>query len=151
MFKNVVVGVDGREGGRDAIALARVLCDPDGRAHAGPRLPRGSPRAARVVAALEADDDERIRSVLEKARAEAGVDAEIAWDRSQSVGYGLHEQAEAIAADLLVVGSSRRGMLGRALIGDDTRATLNGAPCAVAVAPAGQLGFGRHARDRRRL
>ena len=137
MFKNVVVGVDGREGGRDAIALARVLCDPDGEltlAH----VYRGDPPAPRVSwPPLEADDDERIRSVLEKARAEAGVDAEIAWDRSQSVGYGLHEQAEAIAADLLVVGSSRRGMLGRALIGDDTRATLNGAPCAVAVAPAG--------------
>lgn len=26
MFKYVIVGVDGGEGGRDAIALARILC-----------------------------------------------------------------------------------------------------------------------------
>lgn len=45
--------------------------------------------------------------------------------------------AEATGADLLVVGSSRRGLLGRVLLGDDTRAALNGAPCAVAVAPSG--------------
>jgi nucleotide-binding universal stress UspA family protein len=45
--------------------------------------------------------------------------------------------AEMIEADLLVVGSSRRGLLGRVALADDTRAALNGAPCAVAVAPAG--------------
>lgn len=33
-------------------------------------------------------------------------------------------------------------MLGRVLIGDDTRAALGGAPCAVAIAPAG---YGQHA------
>ena len=31
MFKNVLVGVDGRENGRDAIALASDLIDPGGR------------------------------------------------------------------------------------------------------------------------
>ena len=38
---------------------------------------------------------------------------------------------------MLVVGSSRRGVIGRVLLGDDTRAALNGAPCAIAIAPAG--------------
>ena len=42
-----------------------------------------------------------------------------------------------IEADLLVVGSSRRGLFGRVLLADDTHAALNGAPCAIAVAPAG--------------
>jgi nucleotide-binding universal stress UspA family protein len=32
------------------------------------------------------------------------------------------------------VGSSRRGLLGRVLLGDDTQAALNGAPCAIAIA-----------------
>jgi hypothetical protein len=31
MFKNVLVGVVGRPGGRDAVALASRLVDPDGR------------------------------------------------------------------------------------------------------------------------
>ena len=55
---------------------------------------------------------------------------------SSSVGRGLHELCEVIGADLLVVGSSRRGVLGRVLIGDDTSAALNGAPCAIAIAPS---------------
>jgi nucleotide-binding universal stress UspA family protein len=53
------------------------------------------------------------------------------------VGRGLHELAEREGADLLVVGSTRRGLLGRAMLGDDTSHALNGAPCAVAIAPVG--------------
>jgi nucleotide-binding universal stress UspA family protein len=45
--------------------------------------------------------------------------------------------AEDEGADLLVVGSSRQGILGRVLLADDTHEALNGAPCAVAIAPAG--------------
>jgi nucleotide-binding universal stress UspA family protein len=51
----------------------------------------------------------------------------------------LHALAEEHAADLLVVGSTSRGLAGRVLVGDDTRASLNGAPCAVAVAPLGYV------------
>jgi nucleotide-binding universal stress UspA family protein len=55
----------------------------------------------------------------------------------------LHELAELTDADLLVIGSSRRGLLGRALIGGDTRAALNGASCAVAIAPPATAGSRR--------
>ena len=58
-----------------------------------------------------------------------------------SPGRGLHQQAEEQTADLLVVGSCSHGAFGRAMLGDDTRAALNGAPCAVAVAP---LGYAEH-------
>jgi nucleotide-binding universal stress UspA family protein len=50
---------------------------------------------------------------------------------------GLHEVAEEEKSDLLVVGSTRHALLGRVLMGDDCRAALDGAPCAVAVAPRG--------------
>ena len=75
--------------------------------------------------------------LLEKTREEIGVDANLRWRGSPSVGRGLHELCEVIGADLLVVGSSRQGLLGRVLIGDSTRAALNGAPCAIAITPAG--------------
>jgi nucleotide-binding universal stress UspA family protein len=39
------------------------------------------------------------------------------------------------------VGSSHRGALGRVMLGDDTRAALNGAPCAVAIA---RVGYAEH-------
>lgn len=137
MFKNVIVGVDGGEGGRDAIALAKVLCAQEGEltlAHVYPgdvHVWRGSSPA------YDAAQEDGARVLLEKARDDAGVQAELRRYGSSSVGRGLHELAEAAEADLLVLGSSRRGLLGRVLLGDDTRGALNGAPCSVAIAPAG--------------
>jgi nucleotide-binding universal stress UspA family protein len=51
-------------------------------------------------------------------------------------GGGLHELCEE-GADLLVVGTSSRRHLGRALPGDDARGVLDHARCAVAIAPGG--------------
>jgi nucleotide-binding universal stress UspA family protein len=95
MFDNVLVGVDGRSGGRDAIALARRLASSPG---------------GLVLATVDAG---------------AGAGA----------GQALHQLAEREHADLLVVGSSRRTGIGRVLLGETTLAALDGAPCAVAVAP----------------
>jgi nucleotide-binding universal stress UspA family protein len=75
--------------------------------------------------------------MLAAQRSAAGVDAQIVCAWHSTPGRGLHELAQARDSDLIVVGSSRRALLGRALLGDDTRASLNGAPCAIAVAPAG--------------
>ena len=135
-FKNVVVGVDGAEGGRDAIALARVLCVPGGQltlayVYLGETPWPGSSGSYDLV------ERERSQDLLKQAREEAGVAAQLRWHGAPSPGRGLHELVETLGADLLVIGSSRRGLIGRVLTGDDTRAALNGAPCAVAVAPAG--------------
>ena len=73
--------------------------------------------------------------MLETVREEAGVEAHLRWRGSSSVGRGLHELCELIGADLVTVGSLRGGLLGRVLIGDDTSAELNGAPCSIAIAP----------------
>jgi nucleotide-binding universal stress UspA family protein len=125
MFRNVLVGVDGRPNARDAIALAAKLIDADGRltlAHV-----HRDERAAR----------EESHELLEQERTGAGLKAELLSIASASPGRGLHEQAEEQGADLIVVGSCSHGVLGRAMLGDDTRAALNGAPCAVAVASRG--------------
>jgi nucleotide-binding universal stress UspA family protein len=125
MFKDVLVGVDGRPNGRDAIALARLLMDPDAQltlAHA-----HGDGQGA----SEEAD------RLLEQERAGAEVQASLLGLAAAKPGQGLHEQAERQGAELLVVGSCSRGPFGRALLGDDTRATLNGSTCAVAIASRG--------------
>ena len=136
MFDNVLVGVDGRQGGRDAIALARQLAAPEARltlAHVyGSDIVLGRGGVLMVPALLE--DSRRLQ---ERERAEASLDAELVSSGERSVGPALHELAELRDADLLVVGSCHRGVLGRMFLGDDTRAALNGAPCAVAIAPAG--------------
>lgn len=67
----------------------------------------------------------------------AHVPVRIARGESRSVAPRLHRLVDTSGADLLVVGSSRRGIWGRAALGDDTRSTLAHPPCAVAVAPRG--------------
>ena len=137
MFEKVIIGIDGEDGGRDAIALAQALRSDDtelifGHVYVGePVAWRGS------SAAFEAVLREDAAKLLQSARDESGVDATLGLHASPSIGRGLHEMAESLGADLLIVGSSRRGHLGRVRSADDTRRSLNGSPCPVAVAPAG--------------
>lgn len=135
MFENVIVGVDGRQGGRDAIALAKRLAPPNASftlayVYGPPVYGRGA------VAAFPLEQDAS-RRLLAAERADGGLEAELAFTDRMPPARGLHELAERLTADLLVVGSSRHALLGRALIGDDARASLDGAPCAVAIAPRG--------------
>ena len=137
MFKNVIVGVNDGEGGRDAIALARTLLAPGGEltfAHVFVENEVGS-RVWRDPGVEARRED--AHKLLEHAASEAGLQPHIRWRGAASVGRGLHEIAELVEADLLVVGSSQRGLLGRIRLADDTRSALNGAPCAIAVAPTG--------------
>ena len=135
MFKQIVVGVDGRAGGRDAIALARLLVAACGELTLAHVVPGDAHASRGAIAAHEAPEAERAEALLERVREETGVEALLHWRGSSSVGRGLHELCELVGADLVAVGSSRRGLLGRVLIGDDTSAALNGAPCSIAIAP----------------
>jgi nucleotide-binding universal stress UspA family protein len=137
MFKNVIVGVDGRANGRDAIALATRLADLAGKLTLA-YVHSGSLRPVHAVTPGLVDlEREESHKLLQQERATAEVDAELVSVVATSPGRGLHQQAEEQNADLLVVGSCGRGTLGRAMLGDDTRAALNGAPCAVAIAARG--------------
>jgi len=135
MFKQIVVGVDGRAGGRDAIALATLLVAAGGELTLAHIVPGDAHANGGADAAYEAPEAARAEALLDTARQETGVEAHLRWRGSSSVGRGLHELCELTGADLVAVGSSRRGLLGRVLIGDDTSAALNGAPCSIAIAP----------------
>ena len=134
MFRNVLIGIDGRQGGRDAIALARQLADREATLTLGhvcaPILGQGA------VEALPRQRDEA-QKLLEHEGELAAVHAHLTVRDPFPVGHGLHELAEQQQADLLVVGSTRHALLGRVLMGDDSRAALDGAPCAIAIAPRG--------------
>ncbi len=137
MFDNILVGVDEHQGSRDAIALAGRLLARDGKltlAHVYPGEAhpwRGS--SPEYDAAQRGDALALLKSLADGLE----LRAELEVAGAPSVGRGLHLTAERLGADLLVVGTTRHGLVGRVWIGDDTRAALNGAPCAVAVAPAG--------------
>jgi nucleotide-binding universal stress UspA family protein len=113
MFKQIVVGVDEHEGGRDAIALARHLLARDGQLTFAYALPHDGHGCRGRSAAYEASGWASAAQLLEMVREETGVDAHLRWRVSGSAGRGLHELCELIGADLLAVGSSRRGLLGR--------------------------------------
>lgn len=139
MFRNVLVGVDGSPNARDAIALAGVLAEPGAsitlaHVHSGPQTP--SRLSNRVLHGFYEGAREDSLRLLEAQREATGIDAELITTAG-SVGQGLHTLAEERDADLLVVGSCSRGRVGRVVIGDHTRGSLNGAPCAVAIAPHG--------------
>jgi nucleotide-binding universal stress UspA family protein len=136
-FGTIVAGCDGRPGGRDALRLADWL-----RRYGNGRIvavrafpypvatptmtPRNGARPGRPTqAALERE--------LRDARISAAPEA--LGERSPA--RALHRVAVREHAGLIVVGTTDRGMLGRILAGDDTAATVRGAPCAVAVAPRG--------------
>ncbi len=141
MFKNVIVGLDGGPHGRDASALAGHLADAAGKltlAHVFP----GDPDAGGRSAPSRAEADRReSAALLERESAEIGLEANLVAVGAHGVAAGLHRLAEAEHADLIVVGSCHRGAFGRLMLGDDTRSVLNGAPCAVAIAPDG---FAQH-------
>ncbi|HTX46491.1 MAG TPA: universal stress protein [Solirubrobacteraceae bacterium] len=145
MFDNVMIGIDGEQGGRDAIALARQLVSDEGKltlvhVHSGfPIVAKGSGANSPFVIT----ERERAEELLAEESRNAGLEASFTSIGSSSIGQGLHQLAERDGADLLVVGSTRRGLFGRVLLGDDTRAALNGAPCSVAVAPAGYAEYAK--------
>ena len=137
MFNAIIVGVDGRAGGRDALALAANI----NRSDAGRLL---------AVHAYPYDfftrrvDEPELESIMHSAAMQtlaqelelADVHAIPIAVPDGSPARALHLAAAREHAGLIVVGSAHRGPLGRVLAGDVTTATLHGAPCPVLVAPA---------------
>ena len=127
MFTRIVVGVDCREGGRDALALATLL-------QGGGRRRASSPLACPAAAPLIRED---ILTLVEAELAHAGATGRAIVFTDRSPAHALRTIAEREEAELIVIGSSRRGGAERVLAGDDAAATLHCAPCAVAVAARG--------------
>ncbi|MGA9315014.1 MAG: hypothetical protein WBV77_10335, partial [Solirubrobacteraceae bacterium] len=95
MFNSTLVGVDGRAGGRDGIALASRLTNPDGTltlAHIHP----GRLRPSHAISpGLIREEREAASTLLESERDSAGVQAQLINIEALSPGRGLHEHAEA--------------------------------------------------------
>jgi hypothetical protein len=66
-----------------------------------------------------------------------GEDVETTIVRASSPPHGLDQIAREHDAEMIVVGSTHRGRLGRITPGSVAERLLAGAPCAVGVAPAG--------------
>jgi nucleotide-binding universal stress UspA family protein len=140
-FRRVIVAFDGSPQGEDALALALRLCDrADGvltlacvvtghRWHVGPEVRRP-----------DAPVPEEIAFTFAEARARklpAGIHVRERAPVAPSPARGLTELAESDDADLIVIGSSAHAEAGRIRLERTAGRLLQGAPCAVAVAPGG--------------
>ena len=97
MFERIIVGVDEHGGGEAATALARKLLARGGELTLAHVLAHDGHGYSGASAAYEAAGWERGAELLEKVRADAGVDAHLRWCVSPSVGSGLHELCEVVA------------------------------------------------------
>jgi len=131
MYSNVVVGVDGRQGGHDAATLAAALADENA------EITLVSVTESSHAAGLQFDlaADECLPAPFSDEQRLCGGGAQLVGIAASTVGAGLESIALRRSADLLVVGSSRRDGLFRSLCGGDVRPLMHETPCAVAVAP----------------
>ena len=138
-FHHVVVAFDGSPRSADALALALRLRDPaDGvltlacvvtgqRWHVAPHVRRPDATVPDEIALMFADARATMIPPGVHVRQRAPV--------APSPARGLTELAETEDADLIVIGSSSHGEAGRIRLERTAGRLLQGAPCAVAIAP----------------
>jgi nucleotide-binding universal stress UspA family protein len=130
-MSTIIVGVDGSPRSEDAVALARRLgAERVIVAHAFP-YDDAPNRAANLVYRKALEED--AQALVER----LGNGLETRTIADWSAARALHRLAEETRAELIVVGSTHTGHLGRVVPGATAERLLHGAPCAVAVAPDG--------------
>lgn len=133
----ILVGYDGSDGGRDAIALTRVLAEAKGACVLVVTiLPYGPLPIPYEI--LEEEEAERAQPLFDEARGRlGGLEVETRAFGGGSPAGVINDLAEREAVDTIVVGSPHRGPVGRTLIGSVADGLLHGAPCEVLSAPHG--------------
>ena len=134
MYRKILVGYDDSDQATDALALGRQLADATGAALVAAGVFQFDPKWGGFDLRLRDADVEFARNI-ERAAKSAGAEPEAF--PSSSPARGLHELAEEIDADLILVGSAHHGRLGQVFAGNVGVALLQGSPCAVGVAPRG--------------
>jgi nucleotide-binding universal stress UspA family protein len=133
----LLVGYDGSEQGQDALELARVLGSQGERTAVVVTVMPYDPLPI-TTAELERDAAAEAEPLFEHARERLeGIEVETRAFGGGSAAGIIGDLAEREQVDLVVIGSSHRGAIGRALLGGVGRGLLNGSPVPVAVAPHG--------------
>ncbi|HEU0023500.1 MAG TPA: universal stress protein [Thermoleophilaceae bacterium] len=141
MHRKIIVGYDGRPPSEDALALGKLIADATGAHLIVAGVFEMDPVWGSRDPAFRDAEAEYARQI-ERAADSVGAEAEAMPSNSRA--RGLHDLAEEIGADLVVVGSSSHGKLGQVLIGNVALSLLHGSSCSVAVAP---LGFAERAPE----
>lgn len=134
-MSEILVGIDGSAGAKDALAFAKQLAAITG---AGLRLANAFPYDDIRTRA----SNETFRDVLrtDSDALLAGMDGgDVARDAvaDTSPAHALHKLAEEHNASLMIVGSTHRGRVGCVMPGSTGERLLHGSLCPVAIVPQG--------------
>ena len=135
MYRKIIVGYDGSDQAKDALALGKDLSETTGAELCVAGVSLVHPLLRGGADPLDREAEQQAAERLERAAESAGAAAQPV--QSSSPARGLHELAEEIEADLIVVGSSQHGHAGQTLLGNVGVTLMHGSPCAVAIAPRG--------------
>ena len=139
----LLVGLDGRDGGRDALELTRTLGSVEGASAVAVAVLFFGPLPMEYALLPEEEAEEAGPMFAEARERLAGLEVETRAYGGASPAAILSNLIEQEEFDAVVVGSPHRGPVGRVLIGSVAASLLNGAATAVAVAPQG-YGAERH-------
>ena len=135
MYRKIIVGYDGTDQARDALALGKDLSKTTGAELCVGGVSLFHPLVRSGIDPVDLEAEQEFAEQVQ--RAADSVDAAAQPVQSSSPARGLHELAEEIDADLIVVGSSKNGPVGQTILGNVGVALMHGSPCAVAIAPRG--------------
>jgi len=134
MYRKILVGYDDSDQSKDAVALGHQLADATGAELVVAGVFQFDPIWGGYDPHFHEEEADYARKI-EAAAKSVGAEAEAF--PSSSAARGLHQLAEEIGADLIIVGSARYGRVGQAIAGSVGVALLHGSPCAVGIAPQG--------------
>jgi nucleotide-binding universal stress UspA family protein len=141
MYSRIIVGYDGSAQADDALALGKLIAGATGASIIAVAVFQFDPMWGSYDVHFQ-DLDAELREKLERAASSAGAEAQTVT--TSSPARGLHELAEQLDADLVVLGSAQHGKAGQILAGSVAMSLLHGSPCSVAIAPHGYAAQAAH-------
>lgn len=133
VYRKILVGLNYTGQGRDALKLGHELARASGAAMlvASVSAPAGNEHLKLSLGS------ERLAGYATAQLNEPDIEIEGRCVKASSPATGLARLAQAEEADLIVLGSTHRGAIGRVVPGATAERLLTHSPCGVAVAPSG--------------
>jgi nucleotide-binding universal stress UspA family protein len=137
--RQIVVGYDGSQNARDALALAKMVAQATGEELVVTFVMRDAMASVAGWEDYKRGAHAAAEHEFNRAAEWLGDDVSLKFDAvpARSTAKGLLEAAMRHNAELIVVGSSHHGKTGQAVAGSVAERLLHGSHCPVAVAPVG--------------
>jgi len=134
-YRKIVVGYDASDQAEDALALGKQIAAATGAELIVSGVFVFHPMMRGGLDPIAVQEEDELAERVGATAHETGATSRNV--ESTSVARGLHELAEEVEADLIVVGSSSHTKRGQTLLGNVAVTLMHGSQCAVAVAPGG--------------